>query len=99
MVNFGSNIKFKEFRNDWIASANIEHNDTIFIHDNKKTWMKEPLNYAIKSITSVIPHETIHNILFCEGLDYDRTYDRIRNKIVLNRKISPKMREFYYSCM
>lgn len=84
--------------NDWIASARITENDTIFIRDHK-IWHEESLNYITKKIVSVIPHETIHNILYCEGLDYGNKYDAIRDKILLNKKLSRKMREHYYSCM
>ncbi len=98
MVNYGSNIKFAEAMNDWIASAKITENDTIFIRDNKM-WRDESLAFIIKRIANVIPHETIHNILYCEGLDYGLSYDYIRDKIILNKKLSMKMREYYYRCM
>ncbi len=98
MVNYGSNIKFAEAKNNWIASANIEHHDTIFIRKNK-VWEKNSLYQVIKQAIAIIPHETMHNILWGEGLDYGRNYDRIRNKIIRNKKISQRMREFYYRCM
>lgn len=98
MVNYGSNIKFAEARNDWIASASIIENDTIFIRENK-IWKEDSLNHVAKRITDVIPHETIHNILYCEGLDHGHMYDYIRDKIIYNKKLSPKMREYYYKCM
>jgi len=92
MVNYGSNIKFAEARNNWIATANMQYNDTIFI--NKHELWKKGDNHAFKRIISVIPHETIHNILWCEGLDNKLTYDIIRNKIL--NKGSKKMHDFYY---
>jgi len=98
MVNYGSNIKFAEAMNDWIASANVTENDTIFIRENK-VWKEDSLNHVTKRIINVIPHETIHNILYCEGLDYGHMYDYIREKIIYNKKLSSKMREYYYRNM
>jgi len=95
LTNYGSNIKFAEAKNNWIATANIQYNDTIFI--NKHRLWKKGDNYAFKKIIDVIPHETIHNILWCEGLDYDLTYDVIRNKIL--RRASDRMHVFYYKRM
>jgi len=94
-MNYGSNIKFAEARNDWIATANIQYNDTIFINKHK-LWKKGD-SYAFKKIIAVIPHETIHSILWCEGLDNKLTYDIIRNKIL--RKASDRMHCFYYRRM
>ncbi len=91
-MNYGSNIIFGEEKNDWIASANIEKSDTIIINKNK-LWEKGNA-YAFKKIIEVIPHETIHNILWCEGLDHELTYDIIRNKVL--RTGSKLMRKFYY---
>lgn len=95
MVNYGSNIKFAEAKNDWIATANIQYNDTIFI--NKHNLWKKGDSYSFKKIIAVIPHETIHSILWCEGLDNNLTYDVIRNKI-LNRA-TDRIHDFYYRCM
>ncbi len=94
-MNYGSNIKFAEAKNDWIATANIQYNDTIFINKHK-LWKKGD-GYAFKKIIAVIPHETIHSVLWCEGLDYDLTYDVIRNKIL--RRASDRMHSFYYKRM
>ncbi len=94
-MNYGSNIKFAEAKNNWIATANIQYNDTIFI--NKHRLWKKGDNWSFKKIIEVIPHETIHNILWCEGLDYDLTYDVIRNKIL--RRASDRMHSFYYKRM
>lgn len=95
MVNYGSNIKFAEAKNNWIATANMQYNDTIFINKHKQ-WKKGD-GSAFKKIIDVIPHETIHNILWCEGLDNDLTYDVIRNKIL--NKSSDRIHDFYYRCM
>jgi len=46
MTNYGSDIRFTEPKNDWVASVNIEHMDTIFIRENK-LWKKGD-NYAFK---------------------------------------------------
>jgi len=91
-MNYGSNIKFAEARNDWIATASIEYNDTIFINRHK-LWKKGD-SYAYKKMIAIIPHETIHNILWCEGLDDKLTYDVIRNKIL--RKYAKTLHDFYY---
>lgn len=91
-MNYGSDIKFAEAKNDWIATANIQYNDTIFINKHK-LWKKGD-SYAFKKMIAIIPHETIHSILWCEGLDDKLTYDIIRNKIL--RRGSKKMHDFYY---
>ncbi len=94
-MNYGSNIKFAEAKNNWIATANIQYNDTIFINKHK-LWKKGD-NWSFKKIIDVIPHETIHNMLWCEGLDDKLTYDIIRNKIL--RRASDRMHKFYYRNM
>jgi len=97
MTDYGSNIKFAEAKNDWVASVNIEYMDTIFIRDNK-LW-KKGSNYAFKKTVDIFPHETIHQILWDEGLDSEGRYDRMRNKILRKRSLSKRMRDYYYRCM
>lgn len=94
MTNYGSNIIFGEERNDWIASANLEKNDTIII--NKHKLWKKGNKYAFNKMIEVIPHETIHNILWCKGLDDNCRYDHMRNSIIHSTKLSSRMRKFYY---
>ncbi len=94
MTNYGSNIIFAEAKNNWIASANLEHGDTIII--NKHKLWKKGNKYAFYKMISVIPHETIHSILWDEGLDPSCKYDGFRNSIIGNKKLSDTMREYYY---
>ncbi len=104
-MNYGSNIKFdeatkgkipgKKYR--WIASASSLHPDTIFINEHE-FWTKQPLHIIIKKIVDCIPHETIHNILWCEGLDDKRTYDIVRNKLLNKRSMSTRIHMIYYRC-
>jgi len=94
-MNYGSNIKFAEAKNDWIATANIQYNDTIFINTHR--YWKRQEDFVIRKLIAVIPHETIHSMLWCEGLDYDNTYDVLRNKILNNKKLSRYIKSIYYS--
>jgi len=53
----------------------------------------------LKKTIEVFPHETIHQILWDEGLDSEGSYDRIRNKILRKRSLSKRMRNYYYRCI
>ncbi len=104
-MNYGSNIKFdeattgripgKKYR--WIASASSLHPDTIFINKHE-FWTRQPIRTVINKITDLIPHETIHNILWCEGLDDNRKYDIVRNRIIHKRNMSKRIKDIYYRC-
>jgi len=93
-MNYGSNIKFKEAKNDWIATANIQYNDTIFLNTHR--YWKRREEFVIRKLIEIIPHETIHSILWCEGLDYKNTYDILRNKILNDKKLSYYIKGIYY---
>src|SRR3972149_8589026 len=105
MVNFGSDIKFagtgggkkKGKKYKWIASASTQYPNIIIINKHSM-WLDKPLNYIIKKITDLMPHETIHNILWDNGLDPYGGYDIVRNKILHKRKLSDKMHRIYYKC-
>lgn len=94
MTNYGSNIKFAEAKNNWIATANIQYNDTVFLNTHKYWRRRE--ESVIKKLIEVIPHETIHSLLWCEGLDWENTYDIVRNKILNDKKLSPYIKSIYY---
>ncbi len=104
MVNYGSNIKFKGehkghkkgAKYKWIASAHLEHPDTIFIHKDDDFWLKKPLSYIIKRTAMVIPHETIHQILWEYGVDPFFGYDIVRGKLLHKRKQAKRIKNIYY---
>lgn len=105
MINYGSDIRFegtgkskgKGQNYKWIASASTQYPDTIIINKHK-IWIDKPLNYIIKKTTALIPHETIHNILWANGLDPNSNYDIVRNKILHRRRLSDKIHGIYYRC-
>jgi len=104
MTNFGSNVIFAgtgggkgKGKYQWVASATIKYPDTIIINKHRM-WKDEPLNFIIKKVTDLMPHETIHNILWANGLDYTGGYDIVRNKILHKRRLSDKMHDIYYRC-
>jgi len=105
MTNFGSNVIFagtgggkkKGKKYKWVASASTKYPNTIIINKHSM-WTKKPLNHIIRKVTGLMPHETIHNILWANGLDPYGGYDVVRTKILHNKKISLKMHDIYYRC-
>lgn len=105
MTNYGSNIKFAEERKGktkgakykWIGSAHLEHPDTVFLHKHDKFWLGESLNYIIKRVEMMIPHECIHQILWDYGEDPKFGYDIVRGRLIHKRKNSRYLKNIYYS--
>jgi len=105
LTNYGSNIKFagerkgktKGAKYKWIGSAHLEHPDTVFLHKHDKFWLGESLNYIIKRVEMMIPHECIHQILWEYGEDPKFGYDIVRGHIIHKRKISRYLKNIYYS--
>ena len=106
MPSYGSNIKFKGERKGvkkgakykWIASAHLEHPDTIFIHKQDAIWLDKPINYIINKSACMIPHECIHQILWDYGEDPKFGYDIVRTKLLQSRKSSKYLKNIYYRC-
>ena len=104
MTNYGSNIKLTEAGKSrgkgrtyrWIAHANLEYLDTVFLNKHEE-WTKKPLNYVVKKVGTVIPHECIHCILWDLGEDPHGGYDVVRGKLIHKRKNSRYIRNIYYS--
>lgn len=94
-MKYGSNIKFARPKKGWIASAKSTEPDTIFIRTNP-IWDINKERDVVDLIIRIIPHETIHNILWKKGLDPWNTYDNIRNDILDKHT---KLHNFYYSNM
>jgi len=102
-MNYGSNIKFKGehkgykkgAKYKWIASAHLEHPDTIFIHEHEM-WKEETISYIINKCIHMFPHETIHQLLWDLGEDPHHGYDIVRGKLLHKRKCSQYLRNIYY---
>ena len=103
-MNYGSKIEFKgETKGKgkgksykWIASAHLEHPETIFLHKHDAFWLGEPLNFIIKRTTMMIPHECIHQILWDLGEDPKSGYDIVRGHLIHKKKHSKYLKDIYY---
>ena len=89
--NYGSELKFdrakkgegKGIKYKWIASANYDYPETIFINENS-FWFTLGDKRMIRILRHVLSHEPIHNIINYEIFDEPMFggYDRLRLKFI-----------------